>query len=60
MVISLGYLKDCLAVAVFSVLLVITLCTDTVPKVWLQALLIAAIVIDGTFTLCPRLHNLPL
>ena len=58
---SYGYVKDALAVVVFTVALItVTSLGRTIPLPLLQAFLVVGILVDGLFTLYPHLHNHPL
>jgi len=58
--ITLGYLKDAAAVVFFVVVLgYITVRAEPIPLAPLQVVLAMCILLDGLFTVVPRLHNMP-
>ena len=55
---SLGFAKDALACAIFVLILLVTTARgSTVSREWLQLGLGIAILVDGSYTLVPSLHN---
>lgn len=55
---TLGYLKDLLAVFGFAILIAITLCINDMLtlKIFVISFFIIGFIIDGLFSIYPRLH----
>ena len=58
---TLGYIKDAMATLFFIVFIILILQYDIHKKKnFIISCLVIAIIIDGTFTLYPFLHNYPI
>lgn len=59
MAVSLGYAKDAIAVCAFVVLIVFCLSARDLNdhRTLILCLLCVALLVDGVFTIVPRLHN---